>query len=212
MNSTDTKTREAICCLGASIFDRGLTAGTSGNISVRVSDGWLMTPTNASLGALDPATLSKLDDQGRLISGNKETKESFLHLAVYDVRTSAGAIVHLHSTHSVAVSCLADVDPANVLPPITAYYIMRIGSLPLIPYYRPGDPKLADAVRAAAHKHHAVLLANHGPVVAGSSLSAAGAAVEELEETARLHLLLRGQPTRFLTAEQVAELRAAFPL
>jgi 3-dehydro-4-phosphotetronate decarboxylase len=207
----ETKTREAICRLGASIFGRGLTPGSSGNISVRVDDGWLMTPTNASLGALDPATLSKLDDQGRLVSGEKETKESFLHLAVYDVRASAGAIVHLHSTHSVAVSCLADVNPADVLPPITAYYVMKIGTLPLIPYYRPGDKTLADAVRAVAHEHHAVLLANHGPVVAGSSLSAAGAAVEELEETARLHLLLHGHATRFLTPEQIAELREAFP-
>jgi len=203
---TDTKTREAICRLGASIFGRGLTPGSSGNISVRVDDGWLMTPTNASLGELDPATLSKLDDKGRLVSGDKETKESFLHLAVYDVRANAGAIVHLHSNHSVAVSCLADV-----LPPITAYYVMKIGTLPLIPYYRPGDKKLAEAVRAVAHKHHAVLLANHGPVVAGSSLSAAAAAVEELEETARLHLLLHGHATRFLTPEQIAELHEAFP-
>ncbi len=211
MNSTDTKTRETICRLGASIFLRGLTPGSSGNISVRVDDGWLMTPTNASLGELDPATLSKLDDKGRLVSGDKETKESFLHLAVYDVRAKAGAIVHLHSTHSVAVSCLADVNPADVLPPITAYYVMKIGTLPLIPYYRPGDKKLAEAVRAVAHEHHAVLLANHGPVVAGSSLSAAAAAVEELEETARLHLLLHGHAKRFLTPEQIADLYEVFP-
>lgn len=211
MNATETKTREAICRLGASIFDRGLTPGSSGNISVRMDDGWLMTPTNASLGELDPATLSKLDHHGRLVSGPKETKEGFLHLAVYDVRASADAIVHLHSTHSVAVSCLADVDPTDVLPPITAYYVMKIGTLPLIPYYRPGDKKLAEAVRAVAHKHHAVLLANHGPVVAGSSLSAAASAVEELEETARLHLLLHGRATRFLTADQIAEIREVFP-
>jgi ribulose-5-phosphate 4-epimerase/fuculose-1-phosphate aldolase len=211
MNQTETKTREAICRLGASIFNRGLTPGTSGNISVRVDDGWLMTPTNASLGDLDPATLSKLDERGRWVSGDKETKEGSLHLAVYDVRPKAGAIVHLHSTHSVAVSCLADVNPEDVLPPITAYYVMKIGTLPLIPYFRPGDKKLAEAVRVAAHKHQAVLLANHGPVVAGSSLSAAGAAMEELEETARLHLLLQGHATRFLTAEQIAELRGAFP-
>ena len=155
----------------------------------------VITPTNASLSELDSAHLSKRDDQGRRISGIKETKESISHLAVYDVRASAGAIVHLHSTHSVAVSCLVDVNPADVLPPITAYYVMKIGTLPLIPYYRPGDKKLAEAVRAVAHKHHAVLLANHGPVVAGSSLAAAGAAIEELEETARLHLLLRGHAT-----------------
>lgn len=211
MNPTEIKQREAICRLGASIFSRGLTPGSSGNISVRVDDGWLMTPTNVSLGDLDPARLSKIDDEGRLVTGDDPTKEGFLHRAVYDVRPSAGAIVHLHSTHSVAVSCLADVNPDDVLPPITAYYVMKIGTLPLIPYFRPGDMKLAEAVRAVAHKHHAVLLANHGPVVAGSSLSAAGAAVEELEETARLHLLLHGHATRFLTPEQIAELREVFP-
>ena len=211
MNPTETKAREAICRFGASIFSRGLTPGSSGNISMRIDDGWLMTPTNASLGDLDPATLSKLDGQGHLVSGHKETKESFLHLAVYDVRQNAGAIVHLHSTHAVAVSCLTGVNPEDVLPPITAYYVMRIGTLPLIPYYKPGDKRLAEAVRAVAHKHHAVLLANHGPVVAGSSLAAAVAAVEELEETARLHLLLQGHATRLLTPEQVTELREAFP-
>ncbi len=211
MNPTESKQREAICRLGASLFARRLTPGTSGNISVRVEDGWLMTPTNVSLGELDPARLSKLDEAGRLVDGDAPTKESFLHRAVYDVRPSAGAIVHLHSTHSVAVSCLADVNPADVLPPITAYYVMKVGTLPLIPYFRPGDLRLAEAVRAVAHRHHAVLLANHGPVVAGSSLAAAGAAVEELEETARLHLLLHGHATRYLTPEQVAELRETFP-
>lgn len=211
MTPTETQQREAICRLGASIFTRRLTPGTSGNISVRVDDGWLMTPTNVSLGELDPARLSKLGEDGRLVGGDQPTKESFLHRAVYDVRPGAGAIVHLHSTHSVAVSCLADVNPEDVLPPITAYYVMKIGTLPLIPYFRPGDQRLAEAVRAVAHRHHAVLLANHGPVVAGSSLSAAGAAVEELEETARLHLLLHGRATRYLTPEQIAELREAFP-
>lgn len=211
MNASETQQREAICRLGASIFARRLTPGTSGNISVRVDDGWLLTPTNVSLGELDPARLAKLDPTGRRVGGDPPTKESFLHRAVYDVRPTAGAIVHLHSTHSVAVSCLADVNPDDVLPPITAYYVMKIGTLPLIPYFRPGDPRLAEAVRAVANRHHAVLLANHGPVVAGSSLSAAGAAVEELEETARLHLLLHGRATRYLTPAQIAELREAFP-
>ena len=211
MTPTETQQREAICRLGASLFARGLTPGSSGNISVRVEDGWLMTPTNVSLGDFDPARLSKLDDRGNLLSGDAPTKENFLHLAVYDVRPYAGAIVHLHSTHAVAVSCLADVNPADVLPPITAYYVMKIGRLPLVPYFRPGDKKLAAAVRALAGKHHAVLLANHGPVVAGSSLSAAAGAVEELEETAKLHLLLRGHAIRPLTTAQVEELHAAFP-
>jgi 3-dehydro-4-phosphotetronate decarboxylase len=209
--SADAKHREAICRLGASIFARGLTAGSSGNISVRLADGWLMTPTNASLGRLDPARLSKLDDGGRLTAGDAPTKESFLHRVMYEERAKTGAVIHLHSTHSVAVSCLADIDPADVLPPITAYYVMRVGRLPLVPYYRPGDMALAEAVRGFAGKHHAVLLANHGPVVAGSSLDAAANAIEELEETAKLFLLLRGCKTRYLTQEQVAEVRAAFP-
>jgi ribulose-5-phosphate 4-epimerase/fuculose-1-phosphate aldolase len=203
---TDTKLRDAICEIGASIFNRGLTAGSSGNISVKTEDGWLMTPTNASLGRLDPGRLSKLDLSGKLVSGDAPTKESFLHRVMYEERGDTGAVVHLHSTHSVAVSCLAEIDPHDVLPPITAYYVMRVGHLPLIPYFRPGDMSLAEAVRGFAGKHHAVLLANHGPVVAGSSLDAAVNAIEELEETAKLYLLLRGAKTRFLTPEQVKQL------
>ena len=206
--SAEARAREAICRLGASIFARGLTFGSSGNISMRLADGYLMTPTNVSLGELDPARLAKLAPDGTLLAGDAPTKESFLHRAMYEERGTAEAVVHLHSTHSVAVSCLADVDPANVLPPITAYYVMRVGTLPLVPYFRPGDPKLADAVRELAGRHPAVLLANHGPVVAGTSLSAAAAAIEELEETARLHLLLHGHRTRFLTEAQVEELRS----
>jgi 3-dehydro-4-phosphotetronate decarboxylase len=207
--SEEAKLREEVCRLGASIFARGLTAGSSGNISARIADGWLMTPTNASLGRLDPARLSKLDDGGKLLSGDAPTKESFLHRVMYEERAKTGAVIHLHSTHSVAISCLADIDPADVLPPITAYYVMRVGRLPLVPYYRPGDMALAEAVRGFAGKHHAVLLANHGPVVAGATLDTAANAIEELEETAKLFLLLRGCKTRFLTKEQVAELRAA---
>jgi 3-dehydro-4-phosphotetronate decarboxylase len=198
--------REAICAIGASIFARGLTSGSSGNISVRTEEGWLMTPTNASLGRLDPARLSKLDPDGRLISGDPPTKESFLHRVMYEERRDTGAVVHLHSMHSVAVSCLAEIDPADVLPPITAYYVMRVGRLPLVPYFRPGDLDLAEAVRGFAGKHHAVVLANHGPVVAGSNLDAAVNAIEELEETAKLYLLLRGAKTRYLTTGQVKEL------
>jgi 3-dehydro-4-phosphotetronate decarboxylase len=206
-----TDTRESLVATGKSMFERRLTFGSSGNISVKTGDGWLMSPTNVSLGDLDPAKLSQLDASGKHVAGDAPTKESFLHLAMYRERSSASAVVHLHSTHSVAVSCLDGVDPEDVLPPITAYYVMRIGKLPLIPYYAPGDPTLADAVGRLAAKHSAVLLANHGPVVAGSSLSAAVNAIEELEETARLYLLLHGRPTRYLTPEQVAELRKRFP-
>ena len=211
MNENENTLREHICDLGKSIFDRGLTHGSTGNISSRCADGWLLTPTGANLGCLDPARLSKLDWAGRLISGDAPSKENFLHLAMYQERDQSQAVIHLHSTHSVAVSVLEDVNPADVLPPITAYYVMRIGSLPLVPYFAPGDMKLADAVRGFAGKHHAMLLANHGPVVAGSSLSAAADAVEELEATAKLYLLLQGHRVRTLTPEQVAEIKKRHP-
>lgn len=209
--SREAALREEICRLAKSMFDRGLTHGSTGNISARTEDGWLLTPTGSSLGTLDPARLSKLDWSGRHLSGDKPSKENFLHLAMYQERASNGAVVHLHSTHSVAVSVLDDIDPADVLPPITAYYVMRVGTLPLVPYFAPGDLKLADAVRRFAGKHHALLLANHGPVVGGSSLSAAGDAVEELEETAKLFLMLHGRRLRMLTRDQVGDLHARYP-
>lgn len=208
---TETKLRERIVTLAKSIYDRGLTFGSSGNISVRVEDGWLMTPTGSSMGELDPARLSKLGPDGSHLSGDKPTKETFLHAAMYEQRQDCEAVVHLHSTHSVAVSCLDGIDPANVMPPITAYYVMRIGTLPLVPYFAPGDLDLAKAVREMASDHHAVLLANHGPVVAGKSLADAVYATEELEETAKLFLLLHQHKTRYLTPDQVADLHRRFP-
>lgn len=208
--SEEARIREAIARFGKSIFDRGLTGGSSGNISVRIEDGWLMTPTGSSMGELDPARLSKLDADGVHVDGDKPTKETFLHLAMYGERPDDGAVVHLHSTHSVAVSCLPDIDPANVIPPITAYYVMKIGRLPLVPYYRPGDPGLGNAIRGLAGRHTAVLLANHGPVVSARSLEAAVYAMEELEETAKLYLLLHGRNPRCLTAEQIEELERTF--
>ena len=211
MMTAEAHKRDQITAVALSLFERGLTHGSTGNISVRLDDGgWLMTPTGSSLGNLDPARISKLDAGGRHIDGDKPTKEAFLHTTMYDQRPDAGAVVHLHSTYSVAVSCLADTDPHNCLPPITAYYAMRIGTLPLVPYYPPGDMELAEAVGALAGRHHAVLLANHGPVVAGSSLSAATDAIEELEETARLHLILHGRDLRILGPEQVSELQRRF--
>ena len=209
--SIESKRRDEVCRIARSIFERGLTHGSTGNISARLDDGWLLTPTGSNLGTLDPARLSKLDWNGTLVSGDAPSKESFLHLAMYEERARAGAVIHLHSTHSVAVSVLEDVDPDDVLPPITAYYAMRIGTLPLVPYFAPGDLRLADAVRRFASRHHAVLLANHGPVVAGSSLSAAADAAEELEQTAKLFLLLQGRRIRALTAGQVTQLRERFP-
>ena len=203
--------RDSICRLAKSLFDRGLTIGSSGNISVRLDDGWLMTPTGSSMGNLDPNEISKVNLDGNLISGKSPTKESFLHIAMYDERPDSGAVVHLHSTHSVAVSCLADIDKKNVLPPITAYYVMKIGKLPLVPYFPPGDINLARAVKEMASSHHAVLLANHGPVVAGKTLEDAVYAIEELEETARLFLLLRNMKTLYLNENQVSALNELYP-
>lgn len=204
--------REQIVRFGRSLFDRGLTAGSSGNISVRLADGWLLTPTNACLGELDPACLAKLDWHGKLISGNPPSKEAFLHRSLYDARPGAGAIVHLHSTHSAAVSCMSGLDHGNCLPPLTAYFVMKIGRLPLVPYHRPGDALLGEAIARLAGKHSAVLLANHGPVVSGSSLEAAVYATEELEETAKLFLLLRNTPVSPLNARQIEELASVFHL
>jgi 3-dehydro-4-phosphotetronate decarboxylase len=209
----ETRLRDSIARIGASLFERGLTAGSSGNISARLPDGgWLMTPTNVSLGTLDPARLAHFDAEGRQVAGDAPTKEAFLHFSMYRERAEAEAVIHLHSTHSTAVSILRDVDPADVMPALTAYYIMRVGRLPLVPYFAPGDPELANAVRALAGQHHAVLLANHGPVVAGTTLENAQYATEELEETARLFLLLQSHAIRTLTPEQVADLRVRFNL
>jgi ribulose-5-phosphate 4-epimerase/fuculose-1-phosphate aldolase len=200
--------REDICRFGRSLFDRGLSPGSSGNITVRLDDGGLLcTPTNVSLGALDPARLTRLDASGRTLSGDAPTKEIPLHAALYSSRATAGAIVHLHSTHSVAVSMLPDIDSSDVLPALTAYYVMRVGRTVLIPYYAPGDPAIGAAIRGLAGRYSSVLLSNHGPIVAGTSLESAVYAIEELEETAKLHLLLRGHHPRLLTQQQVAALQ-----
>ncbi len=210
---TDAGLRERLCNAGASLFQRGLTFGSTGNLSMRHPDGgWLMTPTNASLGELDPGRLSRIDAEGRLMGGDAPTKEAFLHRVMYAERVGAKAVVHLHSTHAVAASCLHGLDPCNCLPPLTAYYVMRVGRLPLVPYYPPGDESLARAVEKLAGTHHAVLLANHGPVVAGTSLENAVYATEELEETAKLTLMLHGRDTRPLTPGQVEDLRARLKL
>ncbi|WP_208179747.1 3-oxo-tetronate 4-phosphate decarboxylase [Sinorhizobium medicae] len=210
---SDTRLREEICRYGRSLFERGLTPGSSGNISMRLDDGgWLVTPTNASLGFLDPGRISRLDTGGRLVSGDKPTKEIPLHSALYESRGSARAIVHLHSTHAVALTMLPEIDPRAALPPMTPYYLMRAGETALVPYYRPGDPAVADAIRGLAGKYSSVLLANHGPVVAGDSLEAAVFATEELEETAKLYLLLRNLNPRYLSPQQVLDLASTFKL
>lgn len=209
--SAEARLREDVCRLARSIFERGLTGGASGNISARTPDGGLLvTPTGSSMGALDPARLSRLDAGGRLIGGDPPTKEMALHSAFYATRAGAGAVAHLHSTHSVALSMLPDTDPDCALPPLTAYSVMRLGRVKLLPYFRPGDPAMGDAVRALAGRRAAVLLANHGPVVAGKDLEAAVYAIEELEETARLALLLRGCNPVMLTERQARDVADTF--
>ena len=203
--------REDIATFGELLTGLGLAHGATGNISVRLDDGFLVTPTNSRLGRLDPGRIARLDRNGRHVGGDAPSKEAFLHQCVYEMRPTAQAIVHLHSTHSVAISCLAGLNEDDVLPPLTAYYVMRVGKLPLVPYFPPGDTRLAAAVRQVAADHAAVLLANHGPVVAGSSLDAAIGAIEELEATAKLFLLLHGHGIRPLDAAQVQELRELYP-
>jgi ribulose-5-phosphate 4-epimerase/fuculose-1-phosphate aldolase len=209
--SDESSLRESLAQHGRSLYDRGLSPGTSGNLSVRLDGGLLVTPTGSCLGRLDPARISRVDGEGLHLAGDAPTKEAFLHLTMYRERPGARAVAHLHSTHAVALACLADVAPSDALPPITPYSVMKVGRLPLVPYHRPGDRTLAEAVAALAREHRAVLLANHGPVVSAGSLDDAVAAIEELEETARLFFLLRGSPTRLLTGEQVRELQEAFP-
>lgn len=202
--SAEATLRELICTLAASMFDRGLTGGSSGNISARTEDGGLLvTPTGSCFGRLDPGRLSRFDASGQHVAGDKPTKEMPLHSAFYETRSTAGAVVHLHSCHSVALSMLEDADADNFLPPLTPYAIMKLGKVKLLPVFLPGDPAMGEAVRGLAGKRSAVMLANHGPVVAGKDVEAACYAVEELEETAKLALLTRGMPVRALSEAQV---------
>jgi ribulose-5-phosphate 4-epimerase/fuculose-1-phosphate aldolase len=209
--SVEAQLREQICLLAKSMFDRGLTGGSTGNISVRTPDGGLVvSPTGTSFGRLDPARLSRFSSEGRLMDGDPPTKEMPLHAAFYDTRGATGAVVHLHSCHSVALSMLPDVDEDNFLPPLTPYGIMKLGKVKLLPYFMPGDPAMGEAVRGLAGRRSAVMLANHGPVVAGKDLEAACNAIEELEDTARLALLTRGLNPRMLSEQQIQTLITTF--
>ena len=209
--TTDTHLREQICMLAKSMFDRGLTGGSTGNISARTSDGGLLvSPTGTSFGRLDPARLSHFDATGTLIDGDPPTKEMPLHSAFYDTRSSAGAVVHLHSCHAVALSMMPDLDADNFLPPLTPYAIMKLGKVALLPFFRPGDPMMGAAVRGLAGKRSAVMLANHGPVVAGKDVEAACNAIEELEDTARLAYLMRGVNARMLNPAQITDIVTHF--
>ena len=207
----DVRLRELICTLAKSMFDRKLTGGSTGNISARTSDGGLLvSPTGTSFGRLDPGRLSRFDAQGLLIDGDKPTKEMPLHSAFYETRSSAGAVVHLHSCHSVALSMMPDVDADNFLPPLTPYGIMKLGQVKLLPFFMPGDPAMGDAVRGLAGKRSAVMLANHGPVVAGKDIEAACNAIEELEDTARLAMMTQGLSPRALSQIQVQAIVSKF--
>ncbi|WP_420011888.1 aldolase [Tateyamaria sp.] len=211
--SNENALREQICLLARSLFERGLTHGSTGNISARTEDGGLLvSPTGTSFGRLDPARLSRFDAAGQLIHGDKPTKEMPLHRAFYDTRSTAGAVVHLHSCHSVALSMLPGADPDNFLPPLTPYGIMKLGKVTLLPFFLPGDPAMGDAVRGLAGKRSAVMLANHGPVVAGQDVEAACNAIEELEDTARLALMTRGMSPRALSEEQVQTVVTEFDI
>ncbi len=211
--SEESAARENIARWAKSMFDRGLTNGSSGNMSVRLSDGnLLVTPTGACMGFIDPSRISLLSKNGELLSGEKPTKEIPLHKAFYETRHSAGAVVHLHSCHSVALSVLPEVDPDNVIPPITPYSVMKLGQVKLLPFFLPGDAAMGEAVRGLVGKRSAVLLANHGPVVAGEDLDAAVYAMEELEEAAKLTLMCRGLSPNFLNNDQVGALVKKFDL
>ncbi len=211
--SDEAKLREQICQLAKSIFDRRLTGGSTGNISARTDDGGLLvSPTGTSFGRLDPARLSRFDAGGKLVDGDAPTKEMPLHTAFYETRSKAGAVVHLHSCHSVALSMLPDVDPDNFLPPLTPYGIMKLGRVKLLPFFLPGDTAMGEAVRGLAGKRSAVMLANHGPVVAGKDVEAACNAVEELEDTARLALMTRGMNPRLLDEAQIRSLVTKFDI
>jgi ribulose-5-phosphate 4-epimerase/fuculose-1-phosphate aldolase len=210
--SETTKMRDQIAAFAKSIYDRGLTSGSTGNISARLSDGTiLMTPTGSSMGFLDPARISHLSAEMHLLSGDAPTKEIPLHTAFYDTRSETGAVVHLHSCHSVALSMMPDTDPDDVIPALTPYPIMRLGRVKLLPFFLPGDPEMGAAVRGLAGKRSAVLLANHGPVVAGKELEATVYAMEELEEGAKLAMMTRGMERIGLSSEDTAKLRLKYP-
>lgn len=208
---SESNLREQICTLAKSLFDRGLTHGSTGNISARTDDGGLLvSPTGTSFGRLDPARLSRFDAEGAFIDGDKPTKEMPLHTAFYTTRSTAGAVVHLHSCHSVALSMMPEANADDFLPPLTPYGIMKLGRVKLLPFFLPGDPAMGEAVRGLAGKRSAVMLANHGPVVAGKDVEAACNAIEELEDTARLALMTRGMNPIGLTKDQVRAVVTTF--
>lgn len=200
--------RQQIERVAHSIYRRGLTHGRTGNLAIRDGDRILVTPTGVSLGDIDAGALAVMDATGRHVDGPAPTKEAFLHVAVLRTRPESNAVVHTHSLYSAALSCLDELDPERPLPPLTAYYGMRVGKLRLLPYFAPGDPAATAAVEEACRAGHALLLRNHGPVVAGVDLDSALDALEELEHTAQVFFLTAGHPTAPLTEQSLAALTA----
>lgn len=207
--SVEARLREEICTVGASLYSRGYTVGSAGNISARLEDGWLITPTDACLGRLDPAAIAKVGLGGDWISGDKPSKTLALHRQVYDRNPGVGGVVHTHSTHLVALTLAGVWRPDDILPPITPYQVMKVGHIPLIPYARPGAASVAEQVAQLANRVRGVMLERLGPVVWESSVSKASFALEELEETARLWLLSEPRPAP-LDAAALAELAETF--
>lgn len=206
---TEQQAREEIVRLGVSFFQRGYATGSAGNLSMRLSDGTLLaTPTGSCLGELVAKRLSKVTEKGEWLSGDKPSKEMSFHRAIYMNNPACGAIVHLHCHYLTALSCLQGLDSENCIRPFTPYVVMRVGAVPVVPYYRPGDKRLADDLAQLAPHHKAFLLANHGPVVTGKTLREAADNTEELEETARLIFTLGDRPIRYLHHNEVAELRS----
>ncbi|MBQ4767253.1 aldolase [Pectobacterium versatile] len=193
--------------LGASFFQRGYATGSAGNLSLLLDDGTLLaTPTGSCLGELDAERLSKVSMSGEWISGDKPSKEVSFHLSIYRNDPECKAIVHLHSTYLTALSCLEGLDTQDAIKPFTPYVVMRVGKVPVVPYYRPGDARLGEDLAKLASRYKAFLLANHGPVVTGKDLRAAADNMEELEETAKLIFILGDRKIRYLTADEITEL------
>jgi ribulose-5-phosphate 4-epimerase/fuculose-1-phosphate aldolase len=212
MARNETALREELASLGRSFHARGLAIGTAGNLSVKLDDGWLVTPTNASLGRLDPGRISKLDGAWQHVNGDPPTKEVSMHRAFYETRASTEAVVHLHSTHAAALSFRKDLAPLDPIPLFSPYFVMRVGHLPVLPYFRPGAEAIGQAIRALQGRYRSVLLQNHGPVNAGASLADAANSAEELEETARIYLMLPPEKLRLLTEAEIADLVSTFRL
>jgi ribulose-5-phosphate 4-epimerase/fuculose-1-phosphate aldolase len=204
--------REQVCDFGLSLYNRGFTHGSTGNLSVRLPDGnILVTPTGSSLGRLTPEGLSVIKPNGELVSGPKPTKEVPLHQALYSTRGDrAGAVVHLHSCYATALSVLPNQNEKNWLPHLTPYGIMQLGQVRLLPYFIPGSPEIGSAIKGLAGKHSAIMLANHGPVVSAKTLGAAVYASEELEATSKLAYLTRALEPNTLSPEQVRELVSTY--